>query len=58
MTPKHTIQNTVSNNVLQINFKQRFEKNDKNSSTREETLAELFKRHKVVVPSELLFQYR
>lgn len=52
-----TTQYTVCNNVIHVTFAKK-QTNSKDMPKQDETLAEMFKRHKVVVPSDLIFKYK
>ena len=52
-----TTQYTACNNVIHVTFAKK-QMHSKYMPKRDETLAEMFKRHKVVVPSDLIFKYK
>ncbi|WP_199922563.1 hypothetical protein [Pseudoalteromonas piratica] len=52
-----TTQYTRCNNVVHVTFASKQVQTTPEAKNNE-TLAEMFKRHKVVVPSELIFKYK
>ena len=58
MTKQNTVHTSTKNNVVRVNFTKLHSCNDDPESKSEETLAEIFKRHKVIVPSDLIFKYK
>lgn len=52
-----TTQYTACNNVIHVTFAKK-QTQYQDMPKQVETLAEMFKRHKVVVPSDLIFKYK